>query len=251
MTVFLVRHLKADEPIDSDGPSLAEQLIACLEDDAAKLKDENPEDEMAQTMLDAAEFIAHAQPVQAEPTNPYSIGLPNENWRRGYNGERFLGYAGSPAEVFYKEGKAAASQAKPVQADAPHSDSADEAQKLARILFGLCEGGGIGEDVDIYADGFQAADGDVYVYRAAELLAVMAGENRMLGSLIKLLESKMTAVQADALDAARYRWLRGLADGAETELFVGVDSPKYPRAWALIGEAADAAIDTAMARSKT
>ena len=44
---------------------------------------------------------------RAARENPYSIGLPSENWRRGYSGERFLGYTNSPAEGFYKEGKAA------------------------------------------------------------------------------------------------------------------------------------------------
>jgi len=39
--------------------------------------------------------------------NPYSGGLPAENWQRGYDGRRFIGNATSPAEKFYKEGVAA------------------------------------------------------------------------------------------------------------------------------------------------
>jgi hypothetical protein len=41
----------------SDEPTERESLIACLEDDAAKLADANPGDEMAQTMRDAARLL--------------------------------------------------------------------------------------------------------------------------------------------------------------------------------------------------
>ncbi|MDB5937469.1 MAG: hypothetical protein JWQ01_4813 [Massilia sp.] len=53
----------ADEPeveapsAGSDEPTERESLIACLEDDAAKLADANPGDEMAQTMRDAARLL--------------------------------------------------------------------------------------------------------------------------------------------------------------------------------------------------
>lgn len=83
------------------------------------------------------------------------------------------------------------------------SDSAAEAPKLARILFGLCEGGGLGEDIDIYADDFQAGDGDLYVYRAGELLVAMAAENKMLGALVRLLESKLPIPKPEASAATQ------------------------------------------------
>jgi hypothetical protein len=50
------------------------------------------------------------------------------------------------------------------------ADVRDEAEKLAPILRGMCEGGGEERDVDIYADDYQAGDGDTFVIRAAQLL---------------------------------------------------------------------------------
>ncbi len=40
-----------------------------------------------------------------ESINPYNFGVAQENWRRGFGGEQFIGYAGSSAAVFYNEGK--------------------------------------------------------------------------------------------------------------------------------------------------
>lgn len=59
-------------------------------------------------------------------------------------------------------------------------DRQDEAHKLARILFGMVEGGGPGEGVNIYSEGYSAPDGDVYVHRAAELLIEQAAESKEL-----------------------------------------------------------------------
>jgi hypothetical protein len=44
----------------------------------------------------------------ADQLNPYKIGVPRENWRRGFLGESFIGCRNSPAEKYYKEGKRAA-----------------------------------------------------------------------------------------------------------------------------------------------
>lgn len=64
-------------------------------------------------------------------------------------------------------------------------------------------------------------------------------------------------VQRDRLekaekDAERYRWLRNgpLVDGEICEeLYVAVDSPAWPRKWALVGSDLDKAVD-AMEASK-
>lgn len=56
----------------------------------------------------------------------------------------------------------------------------DEAHKLARILFGMVEGDGRVEGVNIYAEGYSAPDGDVFVLRAAELLIEQAAESKEL-----------------------------------------------------------------------
>lgn len=53
-------------------------------------------------------------------------------------------------------------------------DLMKEARELAPILRGMCEGGGADRGDDIYAADYQAADGDVFVIRAAELLADFA-----------------------------------------------------------------------------
>jgi hypothetical protein len=47
----------AQPAAQSDEPTDREALIACLEDDAAKLSDANPDDEMAQTMREAAAML--------------------------------------------------------------------------------------------------------------------------------------------------------------------------------------------------
>lgn len=49
-----------------------------------------------------------------------------------------------------------------------------EAEKLASILRGLCEGGGEERSIDIYADSYQPGDGDVFVTRAAAVLIDLA-----------------------------------------------------------------------------
>lgn len=45
------------QPGEQDDPTEPESLIACLEDDAAKLKDEDPDSEVAANMLQAARYI--------------------------------------------------------------------------------------------------------------------------------------------------------------------------------------------------
>lgn len=52
--------------------------------------------------------------------------------------------------------------------------AAEESAKLAPILRSLCEGGGADREADIYHPDFPAADGDVFVLRAADLLAEIA-----------------------------------------------------------------------------
>jgi hypothetical protein len=54
---------------ESDDPSEREALIACLEDDAAKLEDGNPGDEMAQTMREAAAML-EADALQQSADKP-------------------------------------------------------------------------------------------------------------------------------------------------------------------------------------
>lgn len=78
----------------SDEPTADEQLIACLEDDAAKLKQENPDDEMAATMLEAADRIRalSAQPAvqvpqwisveERTPDDGQYVLLMSESWLR-------------------------------------------------------------------------------------------------------------------------------------------------------------------------
>lgn len=76
-----------------------------------------------------------------------------------------------------------------------------ENKKLAKILFGMCEGAGEDSNTDIYADGFQTGDGDTYVYRAAEVLVEQDAEIEMLIATINLLSDKLAAAQAPAAKA--------------------------------------------------
>jgi hypothetical protein len=67
---------KEDQRLDmwewDDPPSEEiESLVACLGDDAAQLRDENPEDERAQTMDDAAEML---QRLERANTHLYELG---------------------------------------------------------------------------------------------------------------------------------------------------------------------------------
>jgi hypothetical protein len=89
--------------------------------------------------------------------------------------------------------------------------NAGEAHKLAQILWGMCEGGGADRDADIYAEGYQADDGDVYVRRAGELLIEQAAEISELVRYIDLLADKLAdqspaTSAADAKDAERYQF---------------------------------------------
>lgn len=49
-----------------------------------------------------------AEEAKSELLNPYMNGVAHENWKRGFLGLGFIGYPGSVAEKFYKEGKKAA-----------------------------------------------------------------------------------------------------------------------------------------------
>lgn len=73
-----------------------------------------------------------------------------------------------------------------------------EAHKLARILFGMVEGDGRVEGANIYADGYSAPDGDVFVLRAAELLVEQAAESEELTRYVEhfALAAKSTAPPA-------------------------------------------------------
>ena len=62
-----------------DGPSEIESVVACLGDDAARLREQNPDDEMASNMDDAARLLARGA-VQwfAWPTlQPAEVGIPD------------------------------------------------------------------------------------------------------------------------------------------------------------------------------
>lgn len=56
----------------------------------------------------------------------------------------------------------------------------------------------------------------------------------------------LKAVEALAVDAARYRWLRNALDTTDAEFFIAVDSPRHIDRWALPVDEVDAAIDAAM-----
>lgn len=56
------------------------------------------------------------------------------------------------------------------------------------------------------------------------------------------LQSHVDAIEADA---ARYRWLRKARLWTSGTLYIGVDSAVYRNKWALDGDEADVAIDTA------
>lgn len=89
----------------------------------------------------------------------------------------------------------------------------------------------------------------LYIKKCQEL----HDEKARLGAEIETLElaaiddaaREVLPTQADAKDAARYRWLRHEVDDIG-DLYVGIDSPAYPNRWALTGEEADAAIDAAI-----
>ena len=55
------------------------------------------------------------------------------------------------------------------------------------------------------------------------------------------LQAKLADAQKDA---ARYRWLRNRPE--DQDIFIGVDSHKYPSRWSLLGEYADYVIDAEM-----
>lgn len=62
---------------------------------------------VAQAMVKIAALKAVADGVKVAPTNPYRAGVPAENWRRGFNGERLIAAPGSAAARYYDEGKVA------------------------------------------------------------------------------------------------------------------------------------------------
>ena len=66
-----------------------------------------------------------------------------------------------------------------------------EAAMLAPILWGMCEGGGAEKGTDIYAENYQADDGDVYVRRAGELIVEQAAEIAELLRYIDMLAEKI------------------------------------------------------------
>lgn len=119
---------------------------------------------------------SQAAPEQAEPSYWNSqrkmieraiVGL-RDGWATRQDADAALAVLGSSY----------AAPAAQVQADVR-----DEAEKLAPILRGMCEGGGEERDVDIYADDYQAGDGDTFVIRAAQLLEeVSAMESKRAAS---------------------------------------------------------------------
>ena len=62
----------------------------------------------------------------------------------------------------------------PTQAESVVDALKAEAAKLAPILSAMLEGGSVDDATDIYADDYEAPDGDVFVYRAAQLLETFA-----------------------------------------------------------------------------
>lgn len=137
---------------------------------------------------------------------PDSAPVPAQGEREPSDGEIY-------GEVSRRAQELAALAAKVQPVAVPENK---EASKLARILFDMCEGGGLGDDIDIYAEEFQAGDGDVFVHRAGELLVEQAGEIEILTATINLLSDQLAAApkpakqagEDDARDAARYRYLR-------------------------------------------
>lgn len=77
-----------------------------------------------------------------------------------------------------------------------------EAHKLAPILWGMCEGGGADKGIDIYAEGYQSDDGDVYVRRAGELLIEQEAEICELLRYVDMLAGKVESASAQASQAA-------------------------------------------------
>ena len=58
------------------------------------------------------------------------------------------------------------------------------------------------------------------------------------------LEAQAAKIAELEKDAERYRWLRNRPD--HQEIYIGVDSHKYPSRWSLLGEYADYVIDVEM-----
>ncbi len=83
-------------------------------------------------------------------------------------------------------------------------------------------------------------------------LAGIAGAAAQALGLVKGPEYPAPAA-GDALDAARYRWLRNevLVDGEVNDsLYVHVDSPEWPTRWALVGDELDTALDAVIAAQR-
>lgn len=124
--------------------------------------------------------------------------------------------APSPAPVQPADAAPSQAQAMPVAAKADITRQT-EAHKLARILFGMVEGDGRVEGADIYADGYSAPDGDVYVLRAAELLIEQAAESEELTRYVEhfALATQPTAQAAPASQMRDDEFQQGRAAGIE------------------------------------
>lgn len=134
-----------------------------------------------------------------------------------------------------------------------------EAHKLARILWNMVEAVEDYDGPEIYREGYQSADGDVFVHRAGHLLVEQQAEiaelTRYVDSFgLQLAELKAAAppalagsqVQAagDAVDAARYRWLRDKARSVDWAW--NLDANSYRTACRNNAAQMDLSIDTAM-----
>jgi hypothetical protein len=84
-----------------------DQIVALLKKHAGNYGDKTytPAYWVVEAMQELAELVTNSDKQKVE--NPYlGTGVPFENWQRGYEGIRFIGYPNSDAHKFYLEGKA-------------------------------------------------------------------------------------------------------------------------------------------------
>lgn len=79
--------------------------------------------------------------------NPYKNGVANENWRRGFLGEAFIGTKGSPAEEWYRQGRNAGRQVANINPPRGRNKN-----KKSNFIYTLVveRDGKVEEEVDLY-----------------------------------------------------------------------------------------------------